>query len=50
MRAWKAGLVALGIVFPLMGATVVAVWLVDRFAARRDAKRAAEAASKLSVS
>jgi uncharacterized iron-regulated membrane protein len=50
MRAWKAGLVALGIVFPLMGATIVAVWLVDRFAARRGAKKAAEAASKLSVS
>lgn len=34
MRAWKAGLVALGIVFPLMGATIVAVWIVDRFVAR----------------
>ncbi|WP_322012112.1 PepSY domain-containing protein [Paraburkholderia sp. J12] len=50
MRAWKAGLVVLGIVFPLMGATIVAVWLVDRFAAKRDAKKAAEQASKLSVS
>jgi uncharacterized iron-regulated membrane protein len=29
MRAWKRGLTALGIVFPLMGATMVVVWLVD---------------------
>lgn len=38
MRAWKAGLVALGVVFPLMGATIVAVWLVDRFVVSRRAK------------
>ncbi|MFL6701334.1 MAG: PepSY-associated TM helix domain-containing protein [Paraburkholderia graminis] len=30
MRGWKTGLVMLGIVFPLMGATLVAVWLADR--------------------
>ncbi|MFT4065832.1 PepSY-associated TM helix domain-containing protein [Paraburkholderia sp.] len=29
MRGWKAGLVLLGVVFPLMGATLVAVWLLD---------------------
>jgi uncharacterized iron-regulated membrane protein len=29
MRAWKAGLIALGLVFPLMGGSLVAVWLVD---------------------
>jgi uncharacterized iron-regulated membrane protein len=31
MRAWKIALVALGVVFPLMGATVAAVWFADRF-------------------
>ncbi|EGC98905.1 peptidase, partial [Burkholderia sp. TJI49] len=30
MRGWIAALVLLGIVFPLMGLTIVAVWLVDR--------------------
>ncbi|SOF00651.1 Uncharacterized iron-regulated membrane protein [Burkholderia sp. OK233] len=30
MRGWKTGLVLLGIVFPLMGATLLAVWLADR--------------------
>ncbi|HTR08585.1 MAG TPA: PepSY domain-containing protein [Paraburkholderia sp.] len=30
MRGWKTGLVLLGLVFPLMGATLVAVWLADR--------------------
>jgi uncharacterized iron-regulated membrane protein len=29
MRGWKTGLVLLGIVFPLMGATLVAVWVLD---------------------
>jgi uncharacterized iron-regulated membrane protein len=29
MRGWKAGLVLLGIIFPLMGTTLVAVWLLD---------------------
>ena len=35
MRAWAAGLVVLGIVFPLMGLTIVAVWLLDRVLLRR---------------
>lgn len=30
MRGWRTGLVLLGIVFPLMGATMLAVWLADR--------------------
>lgn len=30
MRGWKTGLVLLGIVFPLMGATLIAVWIADR--------------------
>jgi uncharacterized iron-regulated membrane protein len=30
MRGWKGALVALGIVFPLMGTTLIAVWLADR--------------------
>jgi uncharacterized iron-regulated membrane protein len=30
MRGWKTGLLLLGIVFPLMGVTLVVVWLVDR--------------------
>ncbi|MFM0741371.1 PepSY domain-containing protein [Paraburkholderia xenovorans] len=30
MRGWKTGLVLLGIVFPLMGATLLAVWIADR--------------------
>jgi uncharacterized iron-regulated membrane protein len=29
MRGWKTGLVLLGIFFPLMGATLVAVWIID---------------------
>ncbi|WP_322034002.1 PepSY domain-containing protein [Paraburkholderia sp. J76] len=35
MRAWATALVVLGIVFPLMGLTIVAVWLVDRLLLRR---------------
>ena len=35
MRTWIAALVVLGIVFPLMGLTIVAVWLVDRMLFRR---------------
>ncbi|PRE45463.1 PepSY-associated TM helix domain-containing protein [Burkholderia multivorans] len=31
MRGWIAGLVILGIVFPLMGMTILAVWIADRF-------------------
>ena len=38
MRVWKTGLIALGIVFPLMGATIVAVWLVDRLVFGRMAR------------
>ena len=30
MRAWKTGLALLGALFPLMGATIAAVWVVDR--------------------
>jgi uncharacterized iron-regulated membrane protein len=30
MRAWKAGLVFLGVLFPLMGASMLAVWMADR--------------------
>ncbi|SDD03192.1 PepSY-associated TM helix domain-containing protein [Paraburkholderia lycopersici] len=30
LRAWKGGLVLLGVVFPLMGATIAVVWLLDR--------------------
>jgi uncharacterized iron-regulated membrane protein len=30
MRGWKASLVVLGAVFPLMGVTLVAVWIADR--------------------
>ncbi|ALK33235.1 PepSY-associated TM helix domain-containing protein [Burkholderia plantarii] len=38
MRAWIAGLVLLGLVFPLMGASLVAVWLVDRLLFSRAAR------------
>ncbi|OJA89445.1 PepSY-associated TM helix domain-containing protein [Burkholderia ubonensis] len=40
MRAWITGLVLLGIVFPLMGMTIVAVWLVDRLLFGRAARAA----------
>ncbi|MGG1947683.1 PepSY domain-containing protein [Trinickia sp. NRRL B-1857] len=30
MRGWKTALVALGVVFPLMGLTLAAVWFMDR--------------------
>ncbi|SAL78599.1 peptidase [Caballeronia arvi] len=39
MRAWRGGLTVLGMIFPLMGATMLAVWCVDRLAF--GAKRAA---------
>ena len=44
MRGWKAGLVVLGMVFPLMGATLLAVWLGDRaiFGRAGQRKRAAQ--------
>lgn len=41
MRGWIAGLVLLGIVFPLMGVTIVAVWLIDRLLFGRAARAAA---------
>jgi uncharacterized iron-regulated membrane protein len=30
MRAWKAGLILLGVLFPLMGASMLAVSFADR--------------------
>ncbi|WP_109481329.1 PepSY domain-containing protein [Paraburkholderia sp. C35] len=41
MRGWKTGLVLLGLVFPLMGATLVAVWLADRVIFGPSARRLA---------
>ncbi|AKM02386.1 PepSY-associated TM helix domain-containing protein [Burkholderia pyrrocinia] len=41
MRGWIAGLVLLGIVFPLMGTTIVAVWLIDRLLFGHAARAAA---------
>ncbi|MGY4729280.1 PepSY-associated TM helix domain-containing protein [Burkholderia pyrrocinia] len=41
MRGWIAGLVLLGIVFPLMGMTIVAVWLIDRLLFGRAARATA---------
>lgn len=35
MRAWVIGLGLLGMVFPMMGATMLVVWLLDRWIARR---------------
>ncbi|MEZ2348991.1 PepSY-associated TM helix domain-containing protein [Caballeronia sp. RCC_10] len=32
MRAWRGGLALVGVVFPLMGATMLAVWCLDRLA------------------
>ena len=42
MRGWKAGLVMLGIVFPLMGLTLLAVWFADRAIFGRAARRQRE--------
>ncbi|CAB3785233.1 PepSY-associated TM helix domain-containing protein [Paraburkholderia fynbosensis] len=39
MRGWKTGLVLLGIVFPLMGATLVAVWVLDWMFFARTSRR-----------
>ncbi|QQC66033.1 PepSY-associated TM helix domain-containing protein [Paraburkholderia ginsengisoli] len=39
MRGWKAGLVLLGVVFPLMGATLVTVWLLDWMVFGRASRR-----------
>ncbi|KWK50915.1 peptidase [Burkholderia stagnalis] len=41
MRAWIAGLALLGIVFPMMGLTIVGVWLIDRLLFGRAARAAA---------
>ena len=41
MRGWKTSLVLLGIVFPLMGATLLAVWLADRTIFGRATRQAA---------
>ncbi|AXL49230.1 peptidase [Paraburkholderia caffeinilytica] len=40
MRGWKTGLVLLGLVFPLMGATLLAVWLADRTIVGRATRQA----------
>lgn len=42
MRAWKTALVLLGIVFPLMGVTLLGVWLFDRALFGRGAGRIAD--------
>jgi len=34
MRAWVIGLGLLGMIFPMMGVTLLAVWLIDRLIAR----------------
>ncbi|MCD9121143.1 PepSY domain-containing protein [Cupriavidus sp. UGS-1] len=34
MRAWVAGLAVLGAIFPLMGITMLVVWIIDRSVAR----------------
>lgn len=41
MRGWKTGLVLLGMIFPLMGATLLAVWLADRAIFGRSARQPA---------
>ncbi|WP_027820604.1 PepSY-associated TM helix domain-containing protein [Paraburkholderia bannensis] len=41
MRGWVAGLVLLGAIFPLMGATIVLVWIADRFVFRHMGQRVA---------
>jgi uncharacterized iron-regulated membrane protein len=41
MRGWISGLVVLGIVFPLMGATMLVVWLADRVVFGRAMRRVA---------
>ncbi|SDR35534.1 Uncharacterized iron-regulated membrane protein [Paraburkholderia fungorum] len=43
MRGWKTGLVLLGIVFPLMGATILAVWIADRLVFGRATRRSVSA-------
>jgi uncharacterized iron-regulated membrane protein len=41
LRGWKFALIALGVVFPLMGMTLVAVWIVDRVLFGRSIQTAA---------
>nr|WP_318036276.1 PepSY domain-containing protein [Cupriavidus pampae] len=41
MRAWVIGLGVLGAIFPMMGATMLAVWVLDRGVVWRQARRAA---------
>ena len=41
MRGWKAGMVIIGMVFPLMGMTLIAVWLADRVIFGPSARRMA---------
>jgi uncharacterized iron-regulated membrane protein len=41
MRAWKTGMLVLGIVFPLMGSTMLVVWAIDRAIVGRTAQRLA---------
>jgi uncharacterized iron-regulated membrane protein len=40
MRGWKVGMVVLAVIFPLMGATMIAVWLADRAVFRPYARQA----------
>jgi uncharacterized iron-regulated membrane protein len=40
MRAWRSGLTMLGVVFPLMGLTMLIVWVSDRLVFGRRAERA----------
>ena len=35
LRGWKAGLAILGVIFPLMGLSLLAVWVVDRLLFQR---------------
>jgi uncharacterized iron-regulated membrane protein len=41
MRNWKAGMAVLGIIFPLMGVTMLAVWALDCLAFSRQSRRMA---------
>ena len=47
MRGWCAALVVIGVVFPLMGATLIVVVLVDRFVFGRAAGADSEASIEL---
>jgi len=41
MRGWKASLVLLGIIFPLMGLSLVLVWALDWLLIQRPARQMA---------